>query len=223
LPARARGSRDRDRAIAPSRNVAEKSRDVVAYGPALPCLLVVASLGCGTPDRFALMGHPPAPTLHVLTASGDVDENAVLAAVAQGSYASSAALVQASVAYPSAVATGSAVTEWVSADALTTYQSINPDAKGSRASLPAGTVIVRAVEDASGEVAKLTLMVKGQRGYNPDLGDWWFGETGPTGIPVDDDGGVEMGKLTGCYGCHLARSTDDFLFGVPASARTPHP
>jgi hypothetical protein len=186
-------------------------------------LLAQVTPNCSGQSRFALTGKPAAPTLSVIDADGAVDENAVLAAVESGGYDSSPALAQASTGYPSAVATGATIVEWISADALAAYQTIRPDAKGSRASLPAGTVIVRAVEDASGAVTKLTLMVKGEPGYNPDLGDWWFGETDPAGIPLTDDAGVDLGKLTGCYGCHLARSTDDFLFGVPASARASHP
>ena len=52
---------------------------------------------------------------------------------------------------------------------------------GSGVTVSPGTVIVRSVLDASGNVSKLTLMAKGPPGYDPSIGDWWFGETDPTG------------------------------------------
>jgi hypothetical protein len=78
---------------------------------------------------------------------------------------------------------------------------------------------VRQVLEPDGGVAKLTLMVKGPPGYNPDLGDWWFGETDPSGTPLTSDAGVLMGRLSQCYSCHLTRNDDGYLFGVPSSDR----
>ena len=99
------------------------------------------------------------------------------------------------------------------------YAKVQPDAGDSGARVPPGTLIVRAVVDANDAVSKLTLMLKGPAGTNPDLGDWWFAETDPSGVPLDDDAGALVGRLTGCYGCHLPRSGDDFLFGVPPDDR----
>jgi hypothetical protein len=196
-------------------------------GPPLSLFLVATTmLACSSPDRFALTGHPPETTAAAVDAGASgasVDESAILAAIADGAYATSPAFAQASTGYPSSAAAGSTVVEWVSADALAEYQSITPDGGGSNASLPVGTVVVRVVEDDAGSPTKLTIMAKGPAGYNAALGDWWFGVTDPTGVPATSDAGVELGKLTGCYGCHLPRSADDFLFGVPASARAPHP
>jgi hypothetical protein len=196
--------------------------DATMQIPRMPCvLLAAASFACSAPDRFALTGRPAEPTPSDIDAAAGVDENAVLAAIVQGAYATSPAFAQASTAYPSSAATGSTVVEWVSADALAAYQSIGTS--GSDAGVPVGTIIVRVVEDSTGAATKLTLMTKGPAGYNPALGDWWFGVTDPMGVPAVSDAGVELGKLTGCYGCHLPRSADDFLFGVPADARAPHP
>ena len=67
---------------------------------------------------------------------------------------------------------------------------MQPDATGSGAQLPAGSMIVRAVIDAdAGAVARLTVMLKGPAGYNPALGDWWFAETDPWG---NDRVGLEI-------------------------------
>jgi hypothetical protein len=56
-----------------------------------------------------------------------------------------------------------------------------------------GTIIVREVLGSAGEVAKLTLMTKGEPGYDPRLGDWWFGVTDPQGVPLTSSGRLSPG------------------------------
>jgi len=58
-------------------------------------------------------------------------------------------------------------------------------------------------------------MGKGPAGYDPTLGDWWFGVTDASGAPLSDSSGEEVGRLTDCHSCHIPRATDDYLFGVP--------
>jgi hypothetical protein len=82
-------------------------------------------------------------------------------------------------------------------------------------------MIVREVLGDAG-VAKITAMVKGTPGTNPMLGDWWFAETDPAGVPLLVDGGVLLGNLAACMTCHLGRAKDDYLFGVAASQRDSH-
>ncbi len=103
---------------------------------------------------------------------------------------------------------------YISEDART-YRQIHPETMGSGVTLPPGTLIVRQVLDATGAVAKVTLMAKQATGYDPTLGDWWFGVTDPTGVPLEDANGPQVGRLTDCHSCHIPRATDDFLFGVP--------
>jgi hypothetical protein len=146
----------------------------------------------------------------------DVGSDQVLSSVANGSYETSPDYARATRnPYPSTAAAGSSVDEWVTASAWNEYAKIRPDVTGSGAKVPVGTVIVRAVLNEAGTTTKLTLMAKGPPGYNPAIGDWWFGETDPKGAPLEEDAGVLTGRLSQCYSCHLARSTDDFLFGVP--------
>jgi hypothetical protein len=95
------------------------------------------------------------------------------------------------------------------------YRQIHPETAGTHVTISTGTLIVRQVLDASGEVTKVTLMGKGPAGYDPTLGDWWFGQTDPSGVPLADASGPEVGRLIACHGCHLPRATDDYLFGVP--------
>jgi hypothetical protein len=145
-----------------------------------------------------------------------VDEASGLTQVAHGAYVSLAVV---SDAYPSAIAPTNRVELWVSAADVADYARIEPDRSGSGATVPAGTLIVREVQDNGGAITKLTLMVKGPPGYNPDLGDFWFGVTAPDGTPLWDNGAQQLGRLTACYGCHQQRSADGFLFGVPPAWR----
>jgi hypothetical protein len=99
------------------------------------------------------------------------------------------------------------------------YRRIHPETSGSGVTMPVGTVIVRNVLDATGAISKVTLMGKGPAGYDPTIGDWWFGVTDPAGNPLPEDSGTgpQVGRLTECHGCHIPRATDDYLFGVPAA------
>jgi hypothetical protein len=119
-------------------------------------------------------------------------------------------------AYASSLGTGD-IDVYISQDARD-YRRVHPETSGSGVTLPVGTVIVRNVLDASGNITKVTLMGKGPAGYDPTIGDWWFGVTDPAGNPLPEaSGGPQVGRLTECHGCHIPRATDDYLFGVPAA------
>ena len=109
-------------------------------------------------------------------------------------------------AYPSEAVTGSTIVEWVSAGAAAEYMAISPDGGAASASLTPGATILREVIDPAGAVEEMTLLVKGPPGYNPAIGDWWWGVTDGNGSPLDEDGGALLGRLTQCYSCHLPRS-----------------
>lgn len=120
--------------------------------------------------------------------------------------------------YPSALGPPG-IDLWVDPAGAAAYRKIDPGVDGSHASVPRGTMIVRAVFDDAGVLTKLTLMAKGPAGYDPTLGDWWFGVTDPDGTPIIENGAPMLGPLAACHECHLARAQDDFLFGVPAAQR----
>jgi len=143
-----------------------------------------------------------------LTPVGDdepIDEAAV-ASVLPGFHESPAFVAVNRAMYPSAL-DGTLIDVYVSANAFAEFGSITPETSASKIVVPEGTYIIRALPD------KLTLMVKGPPGYNPELGDYWFGVATPDGTLV------KSGKLSECYGCHLDRANDSYLFGVPADMR----
>jgi hypothetical protein len=155
------------------------------------------------------------------TPTPDVDSAAVLAAIAQNNYQTSPAFTEVTQApYGSAAVAGTMIREWVSTSSLTAYEAISPSVVGSGATVPVGTTIVRAVLAEDGGVGELTLMFKGPQGYNATLGDWWFGATDPSGTPLETDAGPQIGKLDGCFSCHIPRANDGYLFGVPLDDRS---
>jgi hypothetical protein len=115
--------------------------------------------------------------------------------------------------YLTALPSGAALNVWVSSNAFAAYGGIAPETVGSGIEAPEGTMIVREVLDGAGAIETLTLMYKGPQGYNPEVGDYWFGVTDPDGKPI------KMGKLEECYGCHQERAADGYLFGVPRGVR----
>lgn len=122
--------------------------------------------------------------------------------------------------YRSDLAPNPQIKVWIDPAAATSYQRIRPDVKGANVELPVGTLIVREVLGANGQIAKLTVMGKGAPGTNPALADWWFAVTTPSGVPLEENGAPLSGKLTQCYSCHDQRgAADDYLFGVAVAAK----
>lgn len=143
-----------------------------------------------------------------------MDEAAVLATAA--TYRDTAEFDHVSgTKYPSALVTTSYIAVYANRTAAAPYGMISPDVSGSSAKIPVGGIIVREVLDASGTAQRLTIMAKGPPGYNPVIGDWFWAVTDLQGVPIMEQGVPRMGKLTDCYGCHVPRMSDDFLFGVP--------
>jgi hypothetical protein len=127
--------------------------------------------------------------------------------------------------YTSAIGAGS-IRVWVTTTGADSYFTVDPAKTGSKAWMPRGSVIVRAVLDAAGNPTKLTVMAKGSVGSNPTLGDYWFAVTNPQGVPLPADagvGGIQAGALKECFSCHLPRAQDDYLFGVPSADRATLP
>ena len=86
--------------------------------------------------------------------------------------------------------------------------------------MPVGSILVRAVVDDGGAVAKLTLMAKGPPGYNPALGDWWFGVTDPAGVRSKRTAARDR-PTRRLLRLPRTQRASDYLFGVPLQDRTP--
>jgi hypothetical protein len=149
-----------------------------------------------------------------------ISEDAILGAVRSMQGSTEFAPMNAA-AYATALPSGALINVYVSDEGHDGYAAIAPERAGSGAVVPEGTLIVREVLGDDDAVATITLMYKGAPGYNPELGDYWFGVTDPAGEPKVEDGVPQVGRLEACYGCHLDRPDDDFLFGVPAVHRPP--
>ena len=113
------------------------------------------------------------------------------------------------------------ITVFAPADVIADYRRVDPNRSGSGVSLPEGTVIVREVWAAEGSMVRLTVMAKGAPGYFPGGGDYFYGVLSPDGtrFESDDEGRPLRGRVEVCGTCHLDRSGDDFLFGVPETVR----
>jgi hypothetical protein len=172
------------------------------------------------PACMPAMPADAAPDAGATQSPTAVDEAAVLAGIANGEYRYNPQFVPVNrAAYASTVVTTTKINVWVTSADAATYARVTPEASGSGVAITPGTMLVREVIGADGNIAKLTLMVKGPRGYNPTVGDFWFGVTQPDGTPIVADGTRQMGKLDQCFSCHMARASDGYVFGVPAADR----
>lgn len=168
----------------------------------------------------------PADELKILSMLAEMEDDvaaeSVVASIAHGRYRDGFPWLKVNaLPFQSAVA-GGTIDVWVSGPGAEAYAAISPDLTLGGREVPPGTMIVREVHDAEGEITTLTLMLKAAPGYNPELGDFWFGVTGPQGMPKMDEesGQLRVGKLDECYGCHLPRVEQGYLFGAPAGNRT---
>lgn len=73
---------------------------------------------------------------------------------------------------------------------------------------PVGTMIVKEKHGSpdSTKPELLTAMIKRQRGYNPDSGDWEYLVLDGAASTI-----VEQGKLTRCSGCHKPYESSDYV------------
>jgi hypothetical protein len=92
---------------------------------------------------------------------------------------------------------------------LTTY--VNEFAHRSasqKTRMPDGAMIVKENYTADGKLSALSVMYK-VKGYNPDKGDWFWGQ-------YDPDGSVKAaGRIDSCIACHEKRKDNDYIFTGP--------
>ncbi len=74
---------------------------------------------------------------------------------------------------------------------------------------PKGTVIVKEKlpEPLSQTPELLTVMIRREKGFNPESGDWEYAVFDGTGTKLE-----ARGKLGNCQGCHLSKAKTDYIF-----------
>ena len=197
-----------------------------AIGACIALAGVVAACEAPSPGSFDDVASATGDAGSGTRGAGDAGgapsvESTSIADVTSATYRASPRFVHVTSArYPSVAAVGSMIDVWTSATAAAEYARVSPDGVGSGASLPRGALVVREVRNAAGTLTAVTAMFKGEDGYNPDLGDWGFIDVKSPGS-ASVDGGMTAGPTAECFSCHLPRRSDDYLFGVPGSARFP--
>jgi hypothetical protein len=81
-----------------------------------------------------------------------------------------------------------------------------------RPAFPVGSVIVKEKRSAANapNVELMTVMVKREKGYNPQSGNWEYAVTDGTGTQVQ-----ASGKLSNCQTCHVKEQYTDYVFRTP--------
>jgi hypothetical protein len=74
---------------------------------------------------------------------------------------------------------------------------------------PVGSIVLKPLypDSQRSETAKLTIMIKMEKGYDTENGDWWYG--------VYDESGREgkhQGKIQSCIKCHTIAKETDYMF-----------
>jgi hypothetical protein len=74
---------------------------------------------------------------------------------------------------------------------------------------PVGSIVVKALypDQERSETSKLTIMIKMEKGYDTDNGDWWYGVYDETGMD-----GWYQGKIKSCIQCHAYGKETDYMF-----------
>lgn len=183
-----------------------------------PCLRLALAVALASPVAGCIELDPAAPPDPA--APVEIDEISVIAYVSHYKDPNLFAQISAT-PYPSALAGTAYIQLYASIDATSQFDRIAPEVNGSDARIPAGGIVVREVLDENMTPLRLTVMAKGPAGYNSHLGDWYFAVTNLQGVPQLKDGAPRSGRLVDCYGCHVPRAADDYLFGVPMADREP--
>ncbi len=133
-----------------------------------------------------------------------VDEEALIDAVAN--YQQAGFVKINDLPYTSQHGLADLVNVYVSTADATKYRSVDPaDTDQSIEPFGPGATIIKEHLDDLGEFDGLLVMYKAEAGYNPDVGDWWWGRF--TGAPAADTL-ADSGKVGFCISCHS--ETNDF-------------
>lgn len=116
---------------------------------------------------------------------------------------------------PSIAIPGASLDLYVSEDGIDPYLQARIDTSGSHTVLPEGTVILRVIREAEGQVSRYTALAKREPGFNPPAA-LWFAVYDTAGQLARDPAGAPLeGPIQSCTSCHLSRAADGYVFGMP--------
>ena len=116
---------------------------------------------------------------------------------------------------PSVAVPGAFIDLWISEVGASQYAQVRTSQSGSGVVLPAGTTILRVVQDRLGQVTRFTALIKREDGFFPPA-DLFFAVYEADGQKaVGADGSPQEGKMEACMACHRTRPGDAYLFGWP--------
>ena len=74
---------------------------------------------------------------------------------------------------------------------------------------PVGSILLKPLysDQARSKTAKLTIMIKMEKGYDTKNADWWYGVYDKTGMEV-----YNQGKIKSCIKCHRKVKETDYVF-----------
>ena len=74
---------------------------------------------------------------------------------------------------------------------------------------PMGSIVLKPhyPDEERSETARLTIMIKMEKGYDSENGDWWYGVYDESGMK-----GRHQGKIQSCIKCHTRVKETDYMF-----------
>ena len=74
---------------------------------------------------------------------------------------------------------------------------------------PVGSIVLKPLypDSQRTKTSRLTIMIKMEKGYDAENGDWWYGVYDKTGMQ-----GWHQGKIKSCIKCHTQAKETDYMF-----------
>jgi hypothetical protein len=74
---------------------------------------------------------------------------------------------------------------------------------------PVGSIVLKPLypDSQRSKTARLTIMIKMEKGYDAENGDWWYGVYDETGMKRS-----HQGKIKSCIKCHKIAKETDYMF-----------
>jgi len=81
---------------------------------------------------------------------------------------------------------------------------------------PMGSIVLKPIypDPLRSETTRLTIMIKMEKGYDPENADWWYGVYDETGMEA-----WHQGKIKSCINCHKYGKEKDYMFSESVMER----